>query len=166
MMKKTIILVLVLGLLPLALFADFGIGGAAFYNSPVLIGQDVPTSTEGIGLEDFTFGGNARFKLSLFQLDALALLTLGDAAHVQGFADAEVCVDLLILRLSAGAGPKIDYYFDSGDFETGFNAKANADVKLGKISVGLSYIVDMTIDNGISLDKSTGMLGATVMFWK
>ena len=157
MMKKTFILVLVLGLLPLALFADFGIGGAAFYNSPVLIGQDVPTSTEGIGLEDFTFGGNARFKLSLFQLDALALLTLGDAAHVQGFVDAEV---------SAGAGPKIDYYFDSGDFETGFNAKANADVKLGKISVGLSYIVDMTIDSGISLDKSTGMLGATVMLWK
>jgi hypothetical protein len=165
-MKKTIILVLVLGLIPLALFADFGIGGAAFYNSPVLIFQDVPTSSEGLGLEDFTFGANARFKLSLLQLDALALLTLGDAANVKAFLDAEVCLDLLILRLSAGAGPKFDYYFDSGDFETGFNAKANADIKLGKISFGLSYIMDMTIDGGINLDKSTGMLGATVMFWK
>jgi len=165
-MKKTIILVLVLGLIPLALFADFGIGGAAFYNSPVLIGEDVPASTEGLGLEDFTFGANARFKLSLFQLDALALLTLGDAANVKGFLDAELCLDLLILRLSAGAGPKIDYYFDSGDVETGFNAKANADIKLGKLSFGLSYIMDMTIDGGIALDKSTGMLGATVMLWK
>jgi hypothetical protein len=47
----------------------------------------------------------------------------------------------------------------------GFNIKANADVKLGRLTVGLSYITGLIIDGGLAWDKSTGMLGASVLFW-
>ena len=40
-MKKTLIIVLVLAFIPLLGFADFGLGASAFFNSPVLIGQDI-----------------------------------------------------------------------------------------------------------------------------
>jgi hypothetical protein len=50
----------------------------------------------------------------------------------------------------------------------GYNVKANADVKLGRISVGLSYIMGLIVEDGlfnVKLNKSTGMLGANVLFW-
>ena len=47
----------------------------------------------------------------------------------------------------------------------GFNAKANADIKLGPLSFGLSYLMALNFDGGVALDKSTGMLGANVLFW-
>ena len=162
-MKKRFLLVLLLIILPFGLFADFGIGGAVFYNSPVLIGQEVDTS--GIGLSDFTFGANARYKFSFLQLDGLVLLTLGDNAVADAFLDVEACLDLLMLRLSAGLGPNLSYNFSDGGMETGFNAKANVDLKLGKISLGLSYIMALNLDGGIALDKSTGLLGATILLW-
>lgn len=161
-MKKILVIVFVLSFVPLSLFAELGVGGAAFLNSPVLIGQ--PAVPDGLGIEDFTFGGNLRYKFGIFQLDALALITMGDTTIVDLYADAELALDILLLRLSIGAGPTIHYVFDSG-MDMGFNAKVNADVKLGKVSVGLSYIMNLIIDNGINLDKSTGMLGATVLFW-
>jgi hypothetical protein len=64
--------------------------------------------------------------------------------------------DLAILRLSAGVGPTA---------LLGINAKANADIKLGPISFGLSYAMALNFDNGLALDKSTGRLGANVLFW-
>jgi hypothetical protein len=40
--------------------------------------------------------------------------------------------------------------------------------KLGRISVSLSYIMGLIVEDGLftlKLDKSTGMLGANVLFW-
>ena len=163
-MKRILILVLLLSVLPLSIFAELGLGGAAFLNSPVLIGQ-TPV-LKGLSLDNFTFGGNVRFKLSFFQLDALALLTMAESPIVDLYADAELALDILLFRLSAGAGPTIHYKFGGSDgFNLGFNAKVNVDIKLGPVSVGLSYVMNLIVDNGISLDKSTGMLGATVLFW-
>ena len=161
-MKRILLLVLVIGVLPLSLFAELGVGGAAFLNSPVLIGQ--APDLDGIGVEDFTFGGDLRFKLGLLQADALALVTMGETPIIDVYADAQLALDILLFRISAGAGPTFHYEAGNGAF-LGFNAKANVDIKLGRLSVGLSYIMNLVVDGGISLDKSTGMLGATVLFW-
>jgi len=165
-MKKTLILVLVLVFIPLLSFAELGVGASAFFNSPVLIGQDVDTHELWDG--GFTFGGSLRWKfLKLLQLDTLALITLDETPAAGLYADAGLGFDLAILRLSAGVGPTL--LFLGGDAPdwglVGFNAKANADIKLGPLSVGLSYIMALNLDDGIALDKSTGMLGANVLFW-
>jgi len=166
-MKKILLLVLILGFVPLSVFAELGVGGSAFLNSPVLIFQPLPK--DGVTLDDFTFGGDVRFKLSLLQIDALALVTMGENTIFDIYADAGIALDLLLFRLSAGVGPTMRYVIGGGtnDLLGGFNVKANADVKLGRLSVGLSYIMNLIIQEGFKLDLnwSTGLLGATVMFW-
>jgi hypothetical protein len=165
-MKKTLLLVLVLAFIPLLSFAELGLGASAFFNSPVLIGQDVDKSE--LRENGFTFGADARWKfLKFLQLEALGLVTLGDNKSIDLYADAGLALDLAILRLSAGVGPTVFFLLDDVTDPTllGFNAKANADIKLGRLSVGLSYIMGLMVDDGIALDKSTGMLGANVLFW-
>jgi hypothetical protein len=165
-MKKTLILVLVLAFIPLLSFAEIGIGPSAFFNSPVLIGQD--TDVHKLWDGGFTFGGTFRWKLlKILQIDTLALVTLDETNALGLYADAGVGFDLAILRLSAGIGPTVLFLFDSPTDPAllGFNAKANADIKLGPVSVGLSYMMALNFDNGIDLDQSTGMLGANVLFW-
>jgi hypothetical protein len=152
-------------LLPLAAFAELGVGGAAFYNSPVLLGQnEVP---EELSVDKFTFGGDVRLKLSLLQGEALLLYSASDEVQsLDIILDAGVALDLALFRLSAGIGPNFTYNIGEDQaLDAGFNAKLNADVKLKKISVGLSYIMDLNLDGGIDLDTSAGLLGATVLFW-
>jgi len=40
-MKKLILILAAVIILPVAAFADVGVGGAAFFKSPVLIGQPI-----------------------------------------------------------------------------------------------------------------------------
>jgi hypothetical protein len=164
-MKKVLLLVLVLTFVPLLSFAEIGIGASAFFNSPVLVGADVDTHELWDG--GFTFGGSFRWKLWILQLDALALVTLDETNSLGLYPNVGLGFDLAILRLSAGVGPNVIFLFDSPTDPTllGFNAKANADIKLGPLSFGLSYIMALNLDNGIALDRSTGMLGANVLFW-
>lgn len=165
-MKKLVILVLVLALVPLLSFAEVGVGGSAFFNSPVLIGQDVDVHELWDG--GFTFGGDFRWKLlKILQLEALALVTLDEVNAVGLYPNAGLAFDLSILRLSAGIGPNIVFFLDDvGDPSMfGFHGKANADIVLGPVSVGLSYMMALNLDGGIELKKSTGMLGANVLFW-
>ncbi len=166
-MKKTLIIVLVLTFVPLFLFADLGLGASAFFNSPVLVGTkpDVSELREG----GFTFGGDLRFKfLKILQLETLGLVTVGDAPSIDLYADAGLAFDLAFLSLSAGVGPTVFFLLDKDAPDPtmlGFNAKANVDIKLGRISFGLSYIMGLIVENGIKWDKSTGMLGANILFW-
>jgi hypothetical protein len=168
-MKKTLILVLVLAFIPLLSFAELGLGASAFFNSPFLVFQDPEVSTLREG--GFTFGGDVRFKLSLLQLEALGLVSVGDSTtSIDLYADAGLALDLAILRLSLGAGPTVFFLLNdaTNPVLAGYNVKANADIKLGKISVGLSYIMGLIVEGGlfdVALDKSTGMLGANVLFW-
>jgi hypothetical protein len=168
-MKKTLLLVLVLAFIPLLSFAELGLGASAFLNTPVLIGQDTDVSEWGEG--GFTFGADARWKfLKFHQLEALGLVTLGDVKSIDLYADAGLALDLAILRLSLGAGPTVSFMLDSDTDPVlaGYNVKANADVKLGRISVGLSYIMGLFVEDGlfnVELNRSTGMLGANVLFW-
>ena len=167
-MKKILILVLVLAFVPLLSFAELGVGGSAFFNSPVLIGQELDAHQLWDG--GFTFGGDVRLNiLKSLQLETLALFSLDtDTNSFSLLPNAGVVLDLAFLRLSAGVGPTLVVLFDSPLDKPallGFNAKANADIMLGPVSVGLSYLMALNLDGGVALDKSTGMLGANVLFW-
>lgn len=165
-MKKIVILVLALAFVPLLSFAELGVGASAYFQSPVLVGQSVDTHELWDG--GFTFGGDLRWKfLKFLQLDVPVLVSLDEVSSVGLLPNVGLVFDVAILRLSAGVGPTVMFLLDdvTDPALLGFNAKANADVKLGPLSVGLSYIMALNLDNGVALDKSTGMLGANVLFW-
>ena len=161
-MKKMLLVALVL-LLPAAVFAELGVGVAALYNSPVLIGQKV--SAIDLNVNKFSFGPDLRYKLWILQLEAMVLGSFGSSSSLDGLIDAGVAFDILFLRLSAGVGLNGTYQFTDGRFDKGFNTKLNADLKFGKLSFGLTYIIAMNIAGGVRWDLSSGMLGATVMYW-
>jgi hypothetical protein len=165
-MKKILILIVVLAFVPLLSFAEIGVGASAYFNSPVLVGQDVDTHALWDG--GFTFGGDLRWKfLKILQLDVPVLVAIDDVSSIGILPNLGLAFDLWILRLSAGVGPSVTFLLSDVTDPTllGFNAKANADIKLGPISVGLSYVMALNFDSGVALDKSTGMLGANVLFW-
>jgi hypothetical protein len=161
---RKLILILVLVILPVAVFADWGIGGAAFYKSPVLLGQ--PIDTSNLNVDQFSFGGDLRFKLSFFQAEALLLYSAGDTNSLNAYLDAGLALDVAILRLSLGAGPNFTYNFgESSPVQAGLNAKVGADVMLGPISLGLSYIMALNLNNGLYINTGSGLLGVQVLFW-
>lgn len=162
-MRKVLPLAALAILLPLGVFAEAGFGVAGYYQSPALIGRDVDISA--VGLDDFVFGGNARFKLAFLQIEGLALATFGADPAIDGYLDGGLALDLLFLRLSAGAGPSLRYRFDQDRWSTGLNLKANADLKLGRLSVGVSYLVALDATDGISLRRGSGLLGLSLLIW-
>ncbi len=162
-MKKVFWIVSIALLPPLGLFAETGFGVTAMYQSPMLSGRGPAPST--LDWDDFSFGGNLRFKLAFLQAETLALLTPGGGPALEGYLDGGLALDLFVLRLSAGVGPDLRYRFDTGELRTGLNAKANVDLKLGRVSFGLSYILALDVQDGISLDRSNGLLGLTLLIW-
>jgi len=163
-MKKLILILLVTMILPVAVFADVGIGGAAFFKSPVLIGQ--PVVTGSLNVDQLSFGGDLRLKLGWFQAEALLLYSAGASSSLNMYLDAGIALDVAIVRLSVGAGPNLATNFGgSPAVQAGLNAKVGADLMLGPISVGAAYIMSLDLDNGISLKTSSGLLGVNVLFW-
>jgi hypothetical protein len=82
------------------------------------------------------------------------------------YLDAGVALDVAILRLSLGAGPNFTTNFgQAAPIQAGLNAKIGADVKLGPISVGASYIMVLNLANGVNVQTSSGLLGIQVLFW-
>ena len=163
-MRKLVLILMVLVILPVTLFADWGIGGAAFYKSPVLMGQ--PIDTTNLNVNQFSFGGDLRFTLSVFQAEALVLFSAGDVNSLNAYLDAGLVFDVAILRLSLGAGPCFSYSFgNSSPTQAGLNAKAGADVMLGPISFGVSYIMALNLNTGINVTTRSGLLGFDVIFW-
>ncbi len=164
MKGKALLAAVVLAVLPAAAFAEVGIGGAAFYKSPVLVGQD-PSSLD-LNVNQFTLGGDLRLKLSILQGEALLLYAAGDVQSLNIYLDAGLALDVLFLRLSAGVGPNFVFVFgESNPLQNGLNAKLSADLKLGRISVGVSFIMDMSLDGGIDVNTSSGLLGAQLLLW-
>jgi hypothetical protein len=83
------------------------------------------------------------------------------------YLDAGVALDVAILRLTLGAGPNLAYTAGgSYPIQTGFNAKVGADVVLGPISVGLSYVMALNLDPGVGVNTGSGLLGVQVLFWQ
>ena len=162
-MRKIVFILAVLVSLPVAAFADWGFGGAAFYKSPVLIGQ--PASLSDLNVDQLSFGGDVRLKLGWFQAEGLLLLSAGVISSLNLYLDAGVALDVTIFRLSLGVGPDFTYNFAATPLQAGLNAQIAADAKIGPFSVGLSYIMGLNINNGIDIKTSSGLLGAHLLFW-
>ena len=163
-MRKIVLIVLILAVVPIAAFAELGIGGAAFYKSPYLMGQ--PLDIANANANQFSFGGDARFKLGWFQAEGLVLYSAGDTQSLNMYLDGGLALDLAILRLSLGVGPNFILNFgQSAPAQAGLNAKIGADIKLGAISVGASYIMALNIANGVNVQTGSGLLGLDLIFW-
>ena len=167
-MKKILLVLAVLVILPLSMFAEkaaeLGVGGAMYFKSPVLLGQ--PIDKDNLNVNQFAFGGDVRFKMDWFQAEGLLFCATGDVSGLNMFLDAGVGLDIAIVRLSIGAGPNINWNFGSTPLiQTGINAKIGADVKIDRLSVGLSYIMALTNDEGININTGSGLLGMQVLYW-
>jgi len=180
-MKKAILILMIL-IIPAALFADVRVGPTAYYNFPLLQDEQYhPPELEGVDLSDFTFGADFRVKLFIFNLQATALFTPGASAgtftlpaSADLYLDGGLAFDLAILRLGVGVGPNFTFFF--GDADTisnptsmGMNLKATADLLLGPVSLGLSYLTQLDFDakdpaTFLSADKTQGLFGIAFMF--
>lgn len=163
-MKKLLLVLAILAIVSTATFADLGIGAAAFYKSPILLGQ--PVDLGNLNVNQFSFGADMRFKLGWFQAEGLLLYAMGDVDSLNVYLDAGVALDVAMVRLSLGAGPNFTYNFDEPTaVQVGLNAKVGADLMLGPISIGASYIMVLNIQNGIHVTTSSGLLGIQILFW-
>jgi len=163
-MRKFILILAVLVIVPVAVFAEFGVGAAAFYKSPVLLGQ--PIDLVNLNVNQFSFGADARFKLGWFQAEGLVLYSSGEVDSLNAYLDAGIALDVAILRLSLGAGPNFTYNFgESSPFQAGLNAKVGADIMLGPVSIGASYIMALNLLSGVHINTSSGLLGIQILFW-
>jgi hypothetical protein len=166
-MKRGILAFSVLAILsiaPVAVFADLGIGGAALYTSPVLLGQ--PVDLVNMNVNQFSLGGDVRLKMGWIQGEALLLYSAGDISSLDLYLDVGLALDVAIIRLSLGAGPNLTTNFAGGGvLQAGLNAKASADVLLGPISIGVSYMMALDIGNGILINTKAGLVGGQILFW-
>jgi len=166
-MRKLVLVLAVLVVFQFAVSAQgvgVGIVGAAFFKSPYLLGQ--PIDVSAVNVNQFVFGGDLRLKVSIFQAEALVLLAMGDLSSFNIYLDAGFALDIAILRLSIGAGPNFTFNVgDSAPLQAGLNAKLGADLKFGPISLGISYIMALSIDNGIHPTTASGLLGAQILYW-
>jgi hypothetical protein len=162
--KKLILILACLVILPVATFAETAIGGAVFYKSPVLLGQ--PVDTTNLNVSQFAFGADGRIKLGWLQGEGLLLYSAGDVSSLILYLDAGIALDVSVLRLSLGVGPNLSNTFgQSPAVQAGLNAKVGADVMIGPISIGLSYIMAMSLDNGLAVRTSSGLIGLQVLYW-
>jgi hypothetical protein len=154
---------------PAAVFAQFGIGAAAYSDTPIFAAEDVDRDLlDG----SFSFGVNARMKKSLFQFDALAMYASAEES-IDLYLTPQLSLDLLkLLRVSAGAGPslRIPLAGDEGDGIAidWVNAKVDVDLILfRRLTVGLSfqYLIPSSDVHAIDTSLGRGRIGATVLIW-
>ncbi|TFH03689.1 MAG: hypothetical protein E4H09_04810 [Spirochaetales bacterium] len=170
-MRRLLVLIAVL-LLPAAAFAQLQIGGTGLYNYPIM----TPGATDEIDISNFTFGADARLKILFFQVSALGLVTpgsdtLGTPTSIDLVIDGGISFDLLLFRVGLGVGPNLRIDLGEGTDPVGYglNVKATADVMLGGLSVGLTYLNKFELDFSqaeelLDQDYSTGLLGVSLLF--
>ena len=171
-MKKLLVLLLVV-VLPVFAFADFQVGAVGMYKGTI-----AQLKAKDVGFEDFTFGAEARFKLSLFQAGVSALYYPENVAMLKppaivALTDVGLSLDVLFLRFGLGLGPNLvialknEAGFQKPD-PVGLNLKLSADAKIGNLSVGLVgfYYLDSIKDlkNVGQVFKEMPWLGVTAMF--
>ncbi|MFW6288373.1 MAG: hypothetical protein ACOC2Q_01175 [Spirochaetota bacterium] len=166
---RRLTLFLILLILPVALFAQLQVGGTALYNYPLV--DDAPSTD--ISASDFTFGADARLKILLFQASGLALFTPGTEltpANIDLFVDGGITLDLLMFRLGLGAGPNFRIPLGEGSTSGfGLNVKATADLMLGDLALGLTYLNKFELDFDqagelLDQDYSQGLVGISLLF--
>ena len=163
-MKKLILILAALIMIPVVAFAQVAVGGIVFVKSPVLFGDTV--STVNANINQVCFGGDIRFKANWLQLESVIVGAAGPVNGVDIFADAGVTFDLAMIRLSAGIGPNLSWNIQTQPIvQTGMNAKIGADVMLGDLSVGASYIMALKYNDHVDIYNRSGLLGFQVMVW-
>ena len=174
-MKRFLVLCAVL-IVPVAAFAQFQVGGTALYNVPYF----AESGPDQINPSDFTFGADARMKIFVFQASGLALFTPGYTddlgsqvpGNVDLHVDGGVALDILLFRLGLGVGPSFRFGLgpDSTASNVGFNVKATADIMLGRLAVGLTYLNQFAFDSDagasqvLDQDYTRGLVGLSVLF--
>jgi len=174
-MKKIILFLIVLAIVPISMFAqaqaeapanpmlEVDLGPAAFYKSPVLMGQ--PIDIRNANCDQFAFGADLRVKFGVFQAEALTLYSAGATNSLNTYLDVGLAIDIAIVRLSLGVGPNFIFNLEnSTPFQAGFNAKAGIDLNVGPVVFGVSYIMALNIANVTTINTSSGLLGAEVLF--
>jgi hypothetical protein len=175
-MKKLGILVLILIGVSAMAFADFQIGAVGMYK-----GDPLGATASTLGLNDFTFGADARLKLSIFQGSLAVLYYPEDSsgpvalpASLMALTDIGLSFNILFLRIGAGVGPDFTLALGQNDWTAqspipvGLNAKVSAEVMLGKISLGLvgyyfiSSISDLAKPNFVNYTRP--WVGISAMF--
>lgn len=168
MSKKIIVLVLaILLVLPASIFAidliGLRVGPAAMLNAPISLEGLDPDYFTTLTLDDLTFGVDARLNLSILEGNVMALVTPATfegeivGAYLDAYVNAGLSIELLsLLKVGVFAGPMFSFYVDetgvSGGPENeddllsaGLNLRLTADVVLGGISVGATYIVETDV---------------------
>lgn len=170
-MKKLFVLLLVVAL-PVAVFADLQVGAVGMYNGGI---DKIRAKT--VGVDDFTFGAEARLKLGIFQAAVTGLYYPMDAAVMRppaivAVTDVGLAFDVLFLRLGAGIGPNFAIPIgEDGAGEPaklGANIKLTTDFRLGNLSLGLVgfYYLESFRDlaNVKDIFSDLPWLGITAMF--
>lgn len=163
-MRKLILILVVLVILPTMAFAQLALGPAVFLNSPI---QTVDVMQ--LDVNQFSFGGDVRYRVGWFQAEGVLLYSPGDVNSLDMYLDAGVALDIAIVSLSIGAGPNFTNNLgQSAPIQAGFNAKVGADVRLGSVSVGASYIMALTFDDDININANTssGLFGIQILVWQ
>jgi len=166
---KKILVVLLIAIIPAFAFAlEFQLGGTAMYKGLVsnLESGEVP------GLDDFTYGAEARLKFGLLQGSLAGLYYPGpgeDHSSILLMTDVGIAVDVLFLRLGAGLGPNLNIGIQGtpDGVPVGFNVKAAVDAQFGRFSIGaVAYWYVSTLSSiGPDLFKeSTPWIGLTALF--
>lgn len=168
-MKRIVILLLVV-VLPAMAFAELQLGGVGMYKGTI---DDIRNRT--VGLDDFTFGGEARLKLGIFEGAVTGLyygenVALSRPAAIVAATDVGLAFDVLFLRLGAGLGPNFAIPLGgAGDpARLGANLKLHTDFRLGNLSIGLVgfYVLESFADLGHigQIFSELPWLGVTAMF--
>ncbi len=168
-MKRIVILLLVI-VLPAMAFAELQLGAVGMYKGTI---DDIRNRT--VGFDDFTFGGEARLKLGIFEGAVTGLYygentALAQPAKIVAATDVGLAFDILFLRLGAGLGPNFAFPLGgAGDpAKVGANLKLHTDFRLGNLSLGLVgfYYLESFADLAHigAIFQELPWLGITAMF--
>ncbi len=198
-MSKRVLILLVVFLLPASVFAvdliGLRVGPTAMLNYPInpeAVDEDFFSNLE---IDDFSLGIDARFNLTVFEVNALALIEPktnvdGDlyGANIKANIGAGISLPLLdIVKLGVFAGPAVNFALTTEGLEeddfpmsqdelfaSNLFLRLTADVMLGNISVGGTYILDTNtnlnnvldpeFDPGTIFDNLIGQAGVSVLF--
>lgn len=163
-MKKALMIIAIMILVPVVMFAELAVGGVAMLKSPVLLGQEV--NLDNVNVDQFSFGGDVRLKVGIIQVESLLVCSAGDVTGLDIYTDAGLAFDIALVRLSVGAGPNFTWNFThQPPLQVGLNAKVGADLMLGNVSVGCSYIMVMNYNEHVDIYTNTGLFGIQVLVW-
>ncbi|MBN1647813.1 MAG: hypothetical protein JW874_07260 [Spirochaetales bacterium] len=169
-MKKTL-LVLAILCLPIAVFADFQVGAAAYLNIPLTPEQ---VEVNELSFSDFLFGADVRFNLGPLSIQGTGFYRGGDdytSSAIGLYTDIGLLIDLAVVRLSLGVGPNFTLLLDDGVSDAariGANVKASGEIVIGNLAFALNWMMlieNLAVEDILyALENPYGYLGLSVLY--